>query len=109
MPISHCLLALSGQTIESIARVRSHPAALAQCQAFLAKHPGITAVPWYDTAGAARDLAETPEANTAVIASEHAAERYGLTILMVDVQDHADNETSFVMVRRANEHLESDS
>ncbi len=102
LPVRHCLLAQMGATVESIVRARSHPVALAQCRKFFAAHADITAVEWYDTAGAARDLAASPEPGTAAIASARAAEQYGLAVLMENVQDTDDNETHFVVIRRTN-------
>ena len=43
----------------------SHPQALAQCDDFLRSHEGWEIVPFYDTAGAGADNAETSEADSA--------------------------------------------
>lgn len=95
-PIRHCLL---GPATDTVTRAISHPQALAQCRDYLARH-GIAAVPFYDTAGAARHLAENPEPGLAAIASAAAAQRYGLQVLEAGIQDDPSNCTRFLVVRR---------
>ena len=97
-PIRHCLLALPGATTEGLQKVMSHPVALAQCLRFFADSPNLEAVAAYDTAGAARLVAEAGDPSVGAIASEAAAERYGLTVLARDLQDRADNSTRFYVV-----------
>ena len=97
-PIQHCLLALPGATAEGLQKVMSHPVALAQCLRFFAERSGLEAVAVHDTAGAARLVAEAGDPTVGAIASEAAAERYGLTVLARDLQDRADNSTRFYVV-----------
>ena len=95
-PIRHCLL---GKQRDRVVRVISHPQALAQCARYL-ESKGLTPIPFHDTAGAARQLAEWPQPGTAAIASATAGRRYGLDILDEDVQDDDSNRTRFVVVER---------
>ena len=95
--VRHCLMANPGTTRDEIHGVRSHPQALAQCQGYLASR-GMEALPAYDTAGSARELAKTPESGIAVIASQLAAEIYGLVILDTDIQDLTYNYTRFFVL-----------
>ena len=67
----------AGATVADIVRVRSHPQALAQCERYL-KTRGWQAIPAYDTAGAASELAASPEPGAAAIASALAGQIYGL-------------------------------
>ena len=99
MIIRQNLIALPGVTLEEIEEVRTHPMAIGQCRLFLNRH-GLKAVDALDTAGAARDLAETRERSVAVIAAREAANLYGLNILAPDIQDDPTNYTSFVVVAR---------
>ena len=39
IPVPHCLVGLAGTNIDALARVHSHPAALAQCRRFLSSVP----------------------------------------------------------------------
>ena len=97
--IEHCLLAVPGAALSHITRVISHPQALAQCLDYL-QGLGIEVVPYYDTAGAAKSLKESPSACTAAIASERAAEAYGLEILARNIQSGRDNFTRFYRIER---------
>lgn len=97
--VRHNLLALPGVSLDQITTVRSHPQALAQCERFLNRH-GWQAVPWYDTAGSAKELAATPAPGVAVIASSLAAEIYGLEVLAAGIEDLAFNYTRFFIVGR---------
>ncbi len=99
-PIRHFLLGLPGSTRDGLRRIISHPVALAQCGEFLACLPRVEAVAVYDTAGAAREVAEAGDATLGAIASSWAAERYGLEVLAADLQDRRDNQTRFLVVRR---------
>ena len=97
VPIHHCLLGVAGAAIASVRSALSHPVALAQCQRFFAEHPHIRAVEWYDTAGAAQHVAQTADATVAAIASESAAQHYGLSVLARNLEDRADNRTRFAV------------
>jgi prephenate dehydratase len=99
-PIHHCVLGLPGARLDALTRVRSHPVALAQCTRFLASWPGLQAVVAYDTAGAARDVADGADPSLGAIAGRDAAGRYGLEILAADVEDRPDNQTRFLVVAR---------
>ncbi|MCB0160157.1 MAG: prephenate dehydratase [Caldilineaceae bacterium] len=93
--VHHNLLAIADAG--PIREVRSHHQALAQCEGFLNRN-GYTAVPWYDTAGSAKDLAASPEKGVAVIASRLAARVYGLEILAERIEDISQNFTRFFVV-----------
>jgi prephenate dehydratase len=97
--IEHYLMASAGTTLKEIERVRSHPQALAQCEQSLLRL-GLEPIDYYDTAGAARDLALNPEPGTAAIASLLAAETYNLEILVNHIEDLDFNYTSFFVIGR---------
>ncbi|HEX2258475.1 MAG TPA: prephenate dehydratase [Actinomycetota bacterium] len=98
--ISHCLLAADGTSMADVKLVYSHPQALEQCEEFLdAIRAERMAV--YDTAGAARLVADEKKPGTAAIASEEAAALYGLQVLAQDIEDRADNSTKFVAISRS--------
>lgn len=97
--VDHCLLALPGETLQTIRRVHSHPAALDQCDEFL-QTLKVEAVAHYDTAGSAKMIAEERRAGEGALASKRSAELYGLVVLAENVQTIKDNRTRFVMVAR---------
>jgi prephenate dehydratase len=98
VPVRHCLLAPKGATLAGLSSASSHPVALAQCGRFFESHPWIKPTKSFDTAGAAREVAEGGEVSRAAIASRAAAERYGLVVLEEGIQDQRDNHTRFVAV-----------
>ncbi|HVD00816.1 MAG TPA: prephenate dehydratase [Candidatus Dormibacteraeota bacterium] len=94
-PVRHCLLGYG----EPVKRAISHPQALAQCRRWLAEHE-IEAVPFMDTAGAARQVAESHVRGLGAIASRSAAKRYGLQVLFEGIQDDPSNRTRFLVIER---------
>ncbi|MFZ0663699.1 MAG: prephenate dehydratase [Acidobacteriaceae bacterium] len=98
--IRHNLIALPGTPMEQIERVYSHPVALAQCRSFLAAHPGMEALPFYDTAGSVKHLTEQRDAKAAGIASAQAARHYGGEILAAEIEDNPENYTRFFLIRK---------
>ncbi|MEP6832513.1 MAG: prephenate dehydratase domain-containing protein [Gemmatimonas sp.] len=97
--VQMCFMALAGAQIADLRVVLSHPMALAQCNHFFATHHWLTPVVHNDTASAAAEVARGELLNAAALASETAAEQYGLEILARDVQDIRDNWTRFVVVK----------
>lgn len=93
--IEHCLLALPDDTLESIRTVLSHPQALAQCEAFIARRHWEP-VATYDTAGSAQIVAAERRHGVAAIASRHAAEIYGLRVLAEGIETSPVNFTRFL-------------
>lgn len=96
--ISHSIAALPGQGLQTVEAVMSHPMALMQCDAFLERHPHIKSVEWFDTAGAARDIAEGDLKRRAAICPSLAAELYGLEILEKEIETNKRNFTRFLIM-----------
>ncbi|AQR62416.1 prephenate dehydratase [Brevundimonas sp. LM2] len=99
-PIQIALMALDGVEIGEIRTVSSHPVALRQCAGKLAAM-GVEVVEAFDTAGAARAVAEGGDRSHAALAPLAAAEVYGLSVLRHDLQDSTENRTRFVLLARA--------
>ncbi len=95
LAIRHYLLGRQGPVRKAL----SHPQALAQVSRYLESR-GIEPVPFYDTAGAARHVAEHGEPGVAAVASAQAADRYGLEVLANGIQDDDSNQTRFLVAER---------
>lgn len=97
--IQFALMALPGATFEGIETVHSHVHALGQCRKAIREH-GLRPVISGDTAGAAREVAESGDLTQAAISPPLAAETYGLNVLARDFEDEAHNTTRFVVLSR---------
>ncbi|MDO9587724.1 MAG: prephenate dehydratase domain-containing protein [Brevundimonas sp.] len=96
-PIRLALMGPPGSRLGEVRTAESHPAALGQCTGTLAGL-GIQPVEAFDTAGAARAVAEAGDPTRAAVAPVRAAEVYELSILRNDIQDSEDNRTRFVLL-----------
>lgn len=96
--IDHVLAAAPGTRLRDIARVLSHPVALAQCRRFFRTHPEIEPVPVFDTAGAVEMVVGDADGRSAALASRRSADLYRAVVLAEGFQDHAENWTRFLMV-----------
>ncbi len=99
LPVQHQLMAPKGATLKTIKTVESHVHALGQCRKII-RALRLKAVVAADTAGAAREVAETGDVTRAVLATRLAAKIYGLRILKKDVADAKHNTTRFVVLAR---------
>jgi prephenate dehydratase len=99
--IRHNVIAMPGVKLAEVRKIMSHPVALSQCRRFLAAHPEIEVVPFYDTAGSVKHLMGAGLREVAGIAPELAAREYGGEVLVPGVEDHAENYTRFHLLRRA--------
>jgi chorismate mutase/prephenate dehydratase len=99
IPIRHCLIIHEDTTIGKIKRIMSHPQALAQCREYLDKNgKNWEQVSVYDTAGSVKMIKEQKLMDTAGIASELAAEIYGMKLVKKGIEDDTTNTTRFVVV-----------
>ncbi|WP_083100602.1 prephenate dehydratase [Pseudophaeobacter leonis] len=93
------LLAVPGARLEDIREAKSHLVLLPQCGDFLRKNNILGRVS-PDNARAARDVAAAGDIHTAALASELAAEIYGLEVLARKIEDRGDNTTRFLIMSR---------
>lgn len=96
-PVRHALLGIKDTKIENLKHVHSHVHALPQCRKII-KELGLQPHVHADTAGAAQDIAARKDPAHAAIASELAAEIYGLEVLKKDIQDAQHNTTRFLIL-----------
>ena len=97
--VVHCLIALPSAKLSEIKVIYSHPQALAQCRNFVAALQAEPRVA-YDTAGSVKMIKEERLAGAAAIASERAAEIYGLKVLKKGIEDYGRNFTRFLVISK---------
>jgi prephenate dehydratase len=108
LPIHMHLLALPGAKLSDIRSIESHPMAIRQCTEFLHSLNGVEIRESDDTALSAKRVKELKLKNTAAIANEYAAKRYGLQILEKRIETHKKNFTRFlILTKRGNTKSES--
>ncbi len=93
------LLGVKGATVEGVREAHGHVVILPQCAGFLKSH-GIKGVVSSDNARAAREVAEAGDPSRAALASELAAEIYGLKVLVPQIEDQKNNTTRFLVMAR---------
>lgn len=103
------LMALPGQSLRDIREVRTHYMAINQTRAFFEKEcPWIHLVESEDTAKSAGDVAEKKLRGVGAVASELAAQLYGLEILAPGIETYKQNYTRFLVFDDALEVMEDD-
>lgn len=105
LPVMQNLMALPGVTLEDIREVESHPMALLQCVDYLDRH-SWKLIESEDTALSARHIAEKGLRHTAAIASELAAEMFGLQILAPEINTIKSNYTRFMILKRHDHNID---
>ena len=95
--LAHVLIASPQTKFDDVKTIYSHPQALAQCRKYLEKHKWEI-IPAYDTAGSVKIIKENKLTNAAAIASEKAADLYGMKILARDIADNPSNYTRFLVL-----------
>jgi prephenate dehydratase len=108
LPIHMHLLALPGVKLGDIKTIESHPMAIRQCSEYLHALNGVEIRESDDTALSAKKVSELKLKNTAAIANEAAAKRFGLEILDKRIETHKKNFTRFlILTKRSNGKIES--
>ncbi|MEM1319588.1 MAG: prephenate dehydratase [Bacteroidota bacterium] len=105
--IKQNLLTLPGSTIEDLREVHSHPMAIAQCRQFFKQYPAIKLIETEDTALSARKVGENRWRHTGAIASDLAAEMYGLEVLADSIETNKKNFTRFLILHAQPSDLQS--
>ena len=106
LAVSHDLLVTPGTRLEDIKEVVSHPQALAQCAEYIRNNSWTTAE-YSNTALAAKYVAQKQEKGIAAIASEEAAEVFGLEVLARNINVSRNNTTRFAAFSRVESHRHS--
>ena len=99
IPVSFALMILPEHEGKPITKIATHPHAESQCRTYVAKNlPGAEVIEAPSTAAAAKGLLD--KNYDAAIASEIAAENYGLKIVAKDIGDNQGAVTRFVVVEK---------
>ena len=98
--ISQNLLGIPGANKEDITKVISHPQALTQCRNYIKDHD-LEIKTSENTALAAKEVMELNDIHTAAIASQEAADLYGLQVLDHDINESRMNTTRFAVFSKA--------
>ncbi|SFO86406.1 prephenate dehydratase [Tranquillimonas alkanivorans] len=93
------LLGVRGAKLANVREALCHLVLLPQCGEFLREH-GINGLVSPDNARAAREVSERGDPSVAALASDLAAEIYGLDILARHIEDHDRNTTRFLLMSR---------
>ena len=96
--IKQNLMTLPGQKIEDLREVRSHYMAINQTRKFFEDYPDIRLVEYGDTAKSAADVVRKGVKGVGAIASDLAAEIYGLEIIAEGIETHKQNFTRFLIL-----------
>ena len=100
LPIHMHLLALPGVKLEDIRSIESHPMAIRQCTEFLYALKDVEIRESDDTALSAKRVSELKLKDTAAIANEHAAKKFGLQILEKRIETNKKNFTRFLILTK---------
>jgi prephenate dehydratase len=103
LPIHMHLLALPGVKLSDIKTIESHPMAIRQCSDFLFRLKNVDIRESDDTAVSAKRVKELNLTQTAAIANELAAKKFGLRILEKRIETHKKNFTRFLVLARGTE------
>ena len=98
LPIVYTLSGLPGAKLSDINRVYSKTEALMQTSRFLDDHSDWQKISVVNTAIAAKKVLEDNDITQAAVCSSYAAKAHGLSILVDEINDDADNSTRFIVV-----------
>ncbi|CEN33931.1 prephenate dehydratase [Capnocytophaga cynodegmi] len=104
--IQQNLMALSGQDLNDLKEVHSHPMALLQCKQFFENYPHIKLVEDTDTASTAQRIHQKQLLGIGAIGSKSAAELYNLNIIRHSIQTMKINATRFVILTTKEEKID---
>jgi prephenate dehydratase len=106
LPIHMHLLALPGVKLEDIRTIESHPMAIRQCTEYIHGLNNVEVRESDDTALSAKRVKELKLKNTAAIANEHAAKKFGLQILEKRIETNKKNFTRFLILSKRSSAVE---
>ncbi|MBN2215523.1 MAG: prephenate dehydratase [Bacteroidales bacterium] len=100
--IKQNLVALPGETLQSIKEVFSHPMAILQCYKFFEDYPHIKLIDSEDTALSAKMINDQKLKGTGAISSTLAAKKYQLDVIVSGIETNSMNYTRFLILQARN-------
>jgi len=97
--INHCLLGLPEAELSDIRKVYSHQQGLMQCKEYIEEH-GFSTEAVSNTAKAAKQVMKSGDITHGAVASERAAEIYGLKVLDRGINFSDENSTRFLVIAK---------
>lgn len=98
--VRHCLLGSADASLAGLKTIYAHPQAVTQCSDFLNELTDVEVVFFGDTAMSGRRIHELGDPTVAAIASEEAAQLFGLQVLSSGISNRRENYTRFLIVGR---------
>ncbi|MCF8261603.1 MAG: prephenate dehydratase [Melioribacteraceae bacterium] len=98
--VNHCLVGTTEIKIQNIEKVYAHYQAAAQCNKFIDNMNSVALEYFADTAMSVRKVKEMSNPKLVAIASEDAAELYGMKILAKNIANQTNNYTRFLVCAR---------
>ncbi len=98
--VKHCLIGIEDIPLNKIKKVYAHHQAVSQCSKFLESIPKAAIEYFADTAMSVQKVSEEKNPFFVAIASEEAANLYGLKILKTEIANQQDNYTRFLIASR---------
>ena len=105
--INQNLIGIKGTTLDTIKEVYSHPQPIEQSSEFLKKHSHWKLIPFHSTAVSAKLISDLKDTSKVAIASNRAANIYGLDIIEANINNQSDNSTRFIIISKSLETDES--
>ena len=99
--VKHCLIGFADVPVSHLHTVHCSQLAVAECANFLATIPLCVVQYATDSATALKELKESDDKGRAAIASEEAAEMFGLKVLKRNIANHEENVTRYVIVSKS--------
>jgi chorismate mutase/prephenate dehydratase len=98
--VRHCLVCTEETPINRITKIYAHVQAVAQCGKFLSTLPNVKIDYYPDTAMSVQKVKEENNPEYAAIASEEAANIFGLKIIRKNIANQQENYTRFLIAAR---------
>ncbi|MFQ5596734.1 MAG: prephenate dehydratase [Nitrospiria bacterium] len=102
LEVMHHLLSQADR-IEGVKRIYSHPQAIAQCHVFLEKYAANIPITEVSSTARAAELCQA-EREAGAIASDLAADLYGIPIIRKRIEDNPNNITRFLVISKKMHH-----